>query len=73
MIPAYLRVRTMGVGMESIHHEYIQLMVQMVFYFCTAAAALYVSAWRNAKQRVSLYLNSEIGNSIPSEDLNHID
>ncbi len=50
MIPAYLRVRTMGVDMESIHHEYLQLMVQMVFYFYTAAAALYVSARYNERK-----------------------
>ncbi len=51
MIPAYLRIRTMGVGMHEISHEYFQLLFQMVFYFCTAAVALYFSARHNAKKQ----------------------
>ncbi len=50
MIPAYLRVRSMGVGMYEIRHEYFQLLIQMIFYFCTAAVALYVSTWHRAKK-----------------------
>jgi ABC-2 type transport system permease protein len=50
MIPAYLRVRSMGVGIYEIRHEYFQLLIQMGFYFCTAALALYVSARHNAKR-----------------------
>jgi ABC-2 type transport system permease protein len=50
MIPAYLRVRSMGVGLESIRHEYLQLIIQMMFYFCTAAAALYYSVWHHHKK-----------------------
>jgi len=50
MIPAYLRVRSMGVGMYEIRHEYWQMLILMGFYFCTAAVALYVSALHNAKK-----------------------
>jgi ABC-2 type transport system permease protein len=50
MIPAYLRIRTMGVGLYDVRHEYWQLISLMIFYFFTAATALYVSAWRNAKK-----------------------
>jgi len=50
MIPAYMRVRTMGVGLHEIHHEYMLLLIQMCCYFCTAAVALYVSALHHAKQ-----------------------
>jgi ABC-2 type transport system permease protein len=50
MIPAYLRVRTMGVGISEIRHEYGQMLILMCFYFCTAAGALYVSALHNSKQ-----------------------
>jgi len=48
VIPAYLRIRAMGVGMESIRSEYIQLLVQMVVYFFTAVLALYISTRHNA-------------------------
>jgi ABC-2 type transport system permease protein len=50
MVPAYLRVRAMGVGLHEVRHEYYQLLIQMGFYFCTAAIALYVSARHNANR-----------------------
>jgi ABC-2 type transport system permease protein len=50
IMPAYLRVRSMGVGIEAIKHEYFLMLLQMCFYFCTAAVALYFSAKHNAKQ-----------------------
>lgn len=50
MMPAYLRVRIMGVGMNAVGHEYFLIILQMVFYFCTAAIALYFSARHNAKK-----------------------
>ena len=50
MMPAYLRVRSMGVGIEAIKHEYFLMLLQMCFYFCTAAVALYFSAKHNAKR-----------------------
>jgi len=50
MIPAYLRVRSMGVGIYEIRHEYWQMLILMGFYFCTAAVALYVSALHNSKR-----------------------
>jgi ABC-2 type transport system permease protein len=53
MIPAYLRVRSMGVGPEAIKHEYFLMLLQMGFYFCTAVVALYFSAMHNAKRILS--------------------
>lgn len=50
MIPAYLRIRTMGVGMGDISHEYFMMLLQMLFYFCTSAIALYFSARHNARK-----------------------
>jgi len=47
MIPAYLRVRNMGVGISAVRHEYFLMIVQMGFYFCTAVIALYFSAKHN--------------------------
>ncbi len=53
MVPAYLRVRTMGVGLYEIRYEYLLLILQMIIYFCTAALALYFSARHNAKEAKS--------------------
>jgi ABC-2 type transport system permease protein len=53
MMPAYLRVRIMGVGMNAVKHEYFQLIIQMCFYFFTAALALYFSALHNARKAVN--------------------
>lgn len=50
MMPAYLRIRSMGVGISAVRHEYILMLLQMGFYFCTAAIALYFSAKHNAKK-----------------------
>jgi len=50
MIPAYLRVRSMGVGISEVRHEYWQMLILMGFYFFTAAVALYVSAMHNSKR-----------------------
>ena len=68
MIPAYLRVRSMGVGIYEIRHEYWQMLILMGFYFCTAAVALYASALHNAKKASSLLLSPEEESSIPSEE-----
>ena len=53
MMPAYLRVRIMGVGMNAIKHEFFLMILQMCFYFCTAAIALYFSARHNAKKGIA--------------------
>ena len=50
MVPAYLRVRSVGVGIADVHTEYLQLIGLMAFYFCTAVVALYISARRNARK-----------------------
>jgi ABC-2 type transport system permease protein len=53
MVPAYLRVRSMGVGIQGVSYEYWQMVSLMVFYFCTAVIALYASACRNARRSLS--------------------
>lgn len=50
MVPAYLRIRTMGVNISAVGHEYLLLLLQMCFYFCTAVVALYFSAKHNARK-----------------------
>jgi len=50
MMPAYLRVRSMGVGIDAIKYEYFLMLLQMCIYFCTAAIALYFSARHNARK-----------------------
>jgi len=50
MMPAYLRIRSMGVGIGAVKHEYFLMLLQMGFYFCTAVIALYFSAKHNAKK-----------------------
>lgn len=50
MVPAYLRIRTMGVDISAVRHEYLLLLLQMCFYFCTAVVALYFSAKHNARK-----------------------
>ena len=47
MVPAYLRLRIMGVGFESIRHEYLLLLLQCGIYFITAATALYFETKRH--------------------------
>lgn len=53
MMPAYLRVRSMGVGIEAIKQEYFLMLLQMCFYFCTAVLALYFSARHNVKRIIT--------------------
>jgi len=52
MVPAYLRVRSVGVGIADVRNEYLQLIGLMAFYFCTAVVALYISARRNARKAI---------------------
>ncbi|MGE5394651.1 MAG: ABC transporter permease [Candidatus Saccharibacteria bacterium] len=50
MIPAYLRLRTMGAGLHSVSHEYWMMLIQMGIYFCTAVMAYYFSSLHNARK-----------------------
>ena len=59
MMPAYMRIRIMGVGMNAIRHEYFLMLIQMCFYFCTAVLALYFSARHNAKKALNTNSNVE--------------
>lgn len=54
MIPAYLRIRIMGAGIEPVKHEYFLMLLQMGFYFCTAVLALYLSAKHNARKVIKI-------------------
>jgi len=54
MIPAYLRIRTMGVSLSSVKQEYLMMVIQMGIYFFTAALALYFSSRHNARQAEKL-------------------
>jgi len=72
MVPAYLRIRSMGVDIAEVSHEYWQMLILMGFYFCTAAIALYVSARHNARKTAkveNLQFNSETEIDIPSESI----
>ena len=53
MVPAYLRLRVMGAGLESVQHEYLLLLLQCGVYFTTAAAAIYLEARHNQKQETN--------------------
>ncbi len=57
MIPAYLRVRSMGAGIQDVRAEYFGMLLQIVAYFCTAVLALYVVAKLHAKKNKNLQLS----------------
>jgi ABC-2 type transport system permease protein len=44
MVPAFYRTRIMGVDFQSVRHEYILMLIQMVFYGITAYWAIYWSS-----------------------------
>jgi len=50
MIPAYLRVRSIGVGILDVRSEYFGMLLQVVVYFCMAVVALYINAWKQEKK-----------------------
>ncbi|MGE5429035.1 MAG: hypothetical protein ACM3O8_14165 [Methylococcaceae bacterium] len=50
MIPAYLRLRTMGAGLHYVSHECWMMLIQMGCYFCTAVLAYYFSSLHNARK-----------------------
>lgn len=50
MIPAYLRVRALGVGLHDVRYEYFGMLLQIVFYFITSVIALYFYARRQEKK-----------------------
>jgi ABC-2 type transport system permease protein len=49
MIPAFLRIRTMGVSLSDVRPELIFLMVQMIVYFVMAAFAYKISVIRQER------------------------
>jgi len=52
MIPAYLRMRIMGVEFSYIQHEYFIMLIQMVVYFFTAYLAIFWSSKHRAKDQL---------------------
>jgi len=54
MIPAYLRIRIMGVEFSSVQHEYFIMLTQMVIYFITAYLAIFWSSRHRAKEQLSI-------------------
>ncbi len=50
MVPAYLRIRDLGVNLVSVRNEYLLLLGQTCFYFLTAALALYFETRYNRRQ-----------------------
>lgn len=48
MVPAYLRVRTMGVPISAVKHELLFLLCQMIVYFLIASAGYKISVIRQA-------------------------
>lgn len=50
VVPAYLRLRIMGAGLQDIRHEYLLLLLQCGIYFITAILAIYFEAWHAKKQ-----------------------
>lgn len=49
MIPGYLRLRTMGAGLESVHYEWGFLLLQMVVYFFLACLSYKIAIKRFGK------------------------
>lgn len=49
-VPAYIRLRIMGVGLQDIRHDYMLLLLQCGIYFITAALAIYFEAWHTKKK-----------------------
>ena len=50
MIPAYLRIRTMGVSITDVRSELLFLLVQMIIYFLLAALSFKYSVMRQEKK-----------------------
>ena len=50
MVPAYLRLRIMGVAFSSVRSEFLLMLLQMTIYFFTAYVAIYWSSKHKHKQ-----------------------
>jgi ABC-2 type transport system permease protein len=50
MIPAYLRIRTMGVSVSDVRHELLFMLVQMIIYFLLAGLSFKFSVMRQEKK-----------------------
>jgi len=66
MIPAYLRIRTMGVSINDVRPELIFLVVQMVVYFLLASVGYKISVIRQERHQKSM-VNAVSGEDKPSE------
>ena len=61
VVPAYLRLRLMGAGLQDIRHEYLLLLLQCGIYFFTAASAIYFEAWHTRKNDRQTERDNESG------------
>jgi ABC-2 type transport system permease protein len=50
MIPAFLRIRTMGVSITDVRPELIFMMIQMIIYFLLAVLAYKISVIRQERK-----------------------
>jgi hypothetical protein len=50
MIPAYLRIRTMGASVDAVKPELLHLLIQMVVYYLLAAVMYKISVKRQEKK-----------------------
>jgi ABC-2 type transport system permease protein len=60
IMPAYIRMRTLGAGLESIHYEWAMLLVQMIVYFIIACISYKIAVIRFGRKLAS-------GSSIPEK------
>ena len=52
MIPAYLRIRTMGVSIGEVRPELLFLLIQMIVYFLIASVGYRISVSRQSKKEM---------------------
>ena len=75
MIPAFMRIRTMGVSISDVRPELIFMMYQMVFYFILAAVGYKISVIRQVKHHnirmaeINLTVNQPPQNEMETETM----
>jgi putative exporter of polyketide antibiotics len=52
MIPAFVKLRIIGGGLDSINYEWVLLLIQMVVYFLLACIALKVDQRKQVKENL---------------------
>ena len=64
MIPAFLRIRTMGVSINDVRPEFLFLMCQMIFYFIMAAVTYKISVIRQVRSHYKRVAAMEIDDTV---------